>query len=156
MGLKKHENLGVNELIHNQVLRTNIIRILWKTVWRITNEISGVKGLRYENRDYSFTYWTGLPTASKTEIKMFLQQKVVLIVVHNDVTMKSKLKRKQFIDSTLSVVALRNISSACERHSYTRVEKVHVHVSEQTTQTIIFPGYDIDSGICLAAVMDRS
>ena len=78
---------------------------------------------------------------------MFLQQKVVLIFVHNDVTMKSKLKRKQFIDSTLSVVALRNISSACERHSYTRVEKVHVHV---------FPGYDIDSGICLAAVMDRS
>ena len=97
-----------------------------------------------------------MPTASKTEIKMFLQQKVVLIFVHNDVTMKSKLKRKQFIDSTLSVVALRNISSACERHSYTRVEKVHVHVSEQTTQTIIFPGYDIDSGICLAAVMDRS
>ena len=87
---------------------------------------------------------------------MFLPQKVVLIVVHNDVTMKSKLKRKQFIDSTLSVVALRNISSACERHSYTRVEKVHVHVSEQTTQTIIFPGYDIDSGICLAAVMDLS
>ena len=133
MGLKKHENLGVNELIHNQVLRTNIIRILWKTVWRITNEISGVKGLRYENRDCSFTYWTGLPTASKTEIKMFLQQKVVLIFVHYDVTMKSKLKRKQFIDSTLSVVALRNISSACERHSYTGVEKVHVHVLEQTT-----------------------
>ena len=129
MGLKKHENLGVYELIHNQVLRTNIIRILWKTVWRITNEISGVKGLRYENRDYSFTYWTGLPT----EIKMFLPQKVVLIFVHNDVTMKSKLKRKQFIDSTLSVVALRNISSACERHSYTGVEKVHVHVLEQTT-----------------------
>ena len=92
MGLKKHENLGVNELIHNQVLRTNIIRIVWKTVWRIANEISGVKGLRYENRDYSFSYWTGLPTASKTEIKMFLQQKVVLIFVHNDVTMKSKLK----------------------------------------------------------------
>lgn len=67
--------------------------------------------------------------------------------------MKSKLKRKQFIDSTLSVVALRNISSACERHSYTGVEKVHVHVLEQTTRTIIFPGYDIDSGICLAAVM---
>ena len=97
-----------------------------------------------------------MPTASKTEIKMFLQQKVVLIFVHNDVTMKSKLKRKQFIDSTLSVVALRNISSACERHSYTGVEKVHVHVLEQTTRTIIFPGYDIDSGICLAAVMDRS
>ena len=131
MGLKKHENLEVNELIHNQVLR--IIRILWKTVWRITNEISGVKGFRYEKRDYSFTYWTGLATASKTEIKMFLQQKVVLIFVHNDVTMKSKLKRKQFIDSTLSVVALRNISSACERHSYTGVEKVHVHVLEQTT-----------------------
>ena len=56
MGLKKHENLGVNELIHNQVLRTNIIRIVWKTVWRIANEISGVKGLRYENRDYSFSY----------------------------------------------------------------------------------------------------
>ena len=86
---------------------------------------------------------------------MFLPQKVVLIVVHNDVTMKSKLKRKQFIDSTLSVVALRNISSACERHSYAGVEKVHVHVLEQTTWTIIFPGYDIDSGIGLAPVMDR-
>ena len=115
-----------------------------------------MKGFRYENRDYSFTYWTDLPTALKLKLKMFLQKNVVLIGVHNDVTMKSKLKRKQFIDSTLSVVALRNISSACERHSYTGVENVHVHVLEQTTCTIIFPGYDIDSGICLASAMDRS
>ena len=76
MGLKKHENVGVNELIHNQVLRTNIIRILWKTVWRITNEISGVKGLRYENRDYSFTYWTGLPTALKLKLKFFYHKRL--------------------------------------------------------------------------------
>ena len=76
MGLKKHENLGVNELIHNQVLLTNIIRIVWKTVWRIANEISGVKGLRYENRDYSFTYWTGLPTASKLKLKCFYHKRL--------------------------------------------------------------------------------
>ena len=28
-----------------QVLPTNIIRTAWQTVWRITNEISGMKGL---------------------------------------------------------------------------------------------------------------
>lgn len=48
MGLKKHENLGVNELIHNQVLRTNIIRILWQIVKRITDDILGMKGLKHE------------------------------------------------------------------------------------------------------------
>ena len=29
----------------NQILQTNIMRIIWQTVRRITNEILGVKGL---------------------------------------------------------------------------------------------------------------
>ena len=32
-------------LIQYQILPTNIMRIIWQTVWRIINEILGVKGL---------------------------------------------------------------------------------------------------------------
>ena len=34
-------------LIEVQILQTNIIRSVWQTVGRITNEILGVKGLRH-------------------------------------------------------------------------------------------------------------
>ena len=33
-------------MIQYQILRANIIRVVWQTVRRITNEISGVKWLR--------------------------------------------------------------------------------------------------------------
>ena len=33
------------KLIRYQILQTNIMRIVWQTVRRITNEILGVKGL---------------------------------------------------------------------------------------------------------------
>ena len=37
--------LGMSQLIQYQILRTSIIRIVWQTVRRITNEILGVKKL---------------------------------------------------------------------------------------------------------------
>ena len=40
--IKKKTQLGDYKLIQYQILQTNIIRIVWR---RITNEISGVKGL---------------------------------------------------------------------------------------------------------------
>ena len=39
------------KLIKDQILRTNIIRIVKQTVRRITNKISGVKGLIYSCND---------------------------------------------------------------------------------------------------------
>ena len=33
-------------LIQHQILQTNMMRIVWQTVRRITNEILGVKGLK--------------------------------------------------------------------------------------------------------------
>ena len=36
-------------LIQSQILQTNIIRIVWQTVGRISNEILGAKGLKREN-----------------------------------------------------------------------------------------------------------
>ena len=39
------------KLIKDQILRTNIIRIIKQTVRRITNKISGVKGLIYSCSD---------------------------------------------------------------------------------------------------------
>ena len=41
---KEKYQLPDYELIQYQILKTNIVRILWQTVKRITNEISGVKG----------------------------------------------------------------------------------------------------------------
>ena len=43
--IKKKDNLGDYQLIQYQVFLTNIIRILWQTVRRITDEILGAKGL---------------------------------------------------------------------------------------------------------------
>ena len=43
---KEKYQLGDNQLIQSQILPTNITRIVWETVRRITNEILGVKGLR--------------------------------------------------------------------------------------------------------------
>ena len=34
-------------LIQYQILQTDIIRIVWKTAKKITNEILGVEGLRF-------------------------------------------------------------------------------------------------------------
>ena len=39
------DNLGDYLLIQYQILQSNIIRIVWQTVERVTDEISGVKGL---------------------------------------------------------------------------------------------------------------
>ena len=47
MRIKKNiNNLEDCWLIQNQILQTQIIRIVWQTVRRITNEILGVQGLR--------------------------------------------------------------------------------------------------------------
>ena len=47
MRIKKNiNNLEDCWLIQNQILQTQIIRIVWQTVRRTTNEILGVKGLR--------------------------------------------------------------------------------------------------------------
>ena len=43
---KNNNNLEDCWLIQNQILQTQIIRIVWQTVRRITNEILGVQGLR--------------------------------------------------------------------------------------------------------------
>ena len=34
--------------MHHQILQTNILRIVWQIVRRITDEILGVKGLKVE------------------------------------------------------------------------------------------------------------
>ena len=44
--IKEKYQLGDYKLIQYQILQTNIIRTVWQTVRRITNEILGVKGLR--------------------------------------------------------------------------------------------------------------
>ena len=47
MRIKKNiNNLEDCWLIQNQILQTQIIRIVWQTVRRTTNEILGVQGLR--------------------------------------------------------------------------------------------------------------
>ena len=43
--IKKKYQLEDNKLIQYQILQTNIMRIAWQTVRRITSEILGVKGL---------------------------------------------------------------------------------------------------------------
>ena len=40
------------KLIQYQILSTNIIRIVWQTVRRITNKILGVKELSFQDRIY--------------------------------------------------------------------------------------------------------
>ena len=45
MRIKKNVNWGNYQLIQYQILQTNIIRIVWQTVRRITNKILGLKGL---------------------------------------------------------------------------------------------------------------
>ena len=42
--IKKETKLGDYKLTQYQILQTNIIRIVWQTVRRITREILGVKG----------------------------------------------------------------------------------------------------------------
>ena len=44
MRIKKHQS-GDSKFIQYQILRTNLIRIVWQIIRRITNEILGVKGL---------------------------------------------------------------------------------------------------------------
>ena len=47
MRIKKNiNNLEDCWLIQNQILKTQIIRIVWQTVRRITNEILGVQGVK--------------------------------------------------------------------------------------------------------------
>ena len=47
MRIKKNiNNLEDCWLIQNQILQTQIIKIIWQTVRRTTNEILGVQGLR--------------------------------------------------------------------------------------------------------------
>ena len=47
MRIKKNiNNLEDCWLIQNQILQTQIIRIVWQTVRRITNEILGVQGVK--------------------------------------------------------------------------------------------------------------
>ena len=47
MRIKKNiNNLEDRWLIQNQILKTQIIRIVWQTVRRITNEILGVQGVK--------------------------------------------------------------------------------------------------------------
>ena len=48
---KKNINWG---LIQQQILRTNIIRIVWKTVKRITEEIMGVNGFTFHGHLETF------------------------------------------------------------------------------------------------------
>ena len=47
MRIKKNINYGItnNLLVRHQILQTNIMRIIWLTVRRITDEILRVKGL---------------------------------------------------------------------------------------------------------------
>ena len=45
MRMKEKYQSGDYQLIQKQILQTNIIRFVWQTVRRITNEIWGVKGL---------------------------------------------------------------------------------------------------------------
>ena len=42
--IKKETKLGDYKLMQYQILQTNIIRIVWQTVRRITREMLGVKG----------------------------------------------------------------------------------------------------------------
>ena len=42
--IKKETKLGDYKLMQYQILQTNMIRIVWQTVRRITREILGVKG----------------------------------------------------------------------------------------------------------------
>ena len=44
-GNKEKYQPGDYKLIQYQILQTNITRIVWQTVRRITNEILGIKGL---------------------------------------------------------------------------------------------------------------
>ena len=44
--IKKKSQLGDYKLIQYQILQIEMIRILWQTLGRTTNEILGVKGLR--------------------------------------------------------------------------------------------------------------
>ena len=46
MRIKKKFQLGDYKLIQYQIYQTNIIRTVWQTVRRITNEILGVGGLK--------------------------------------------------------------------------------------------------------------
>ena len=47
MRIKKKNHLGDYKVIQCQILQTNIKRTIWQTVRRITNEILGVKGLKW-------------------------------------------------------------------------------------------------------------
>ena len=44
--IKKKSQLGDYKLIQYQILKTEMIRILWQTLGRTTNEIFGVEGSR--------------------------------------------------------------------------------------------------------------
>ena len=52
--------LWAYQLIWYQILQTNIIRIIWQTVRRITNEILKVKGLNQQCAHWVHVYEAGL------------------------------------------------------------------------------------------------
>ena len=47
MRIKKNINKGITNWSNTKILQIYMIRNIWQTVRRITNEIMGVKGLRY-------------------------------------------------------------------------------------------------------------
>ena len=62
------------KLIQYQILRSNIIKIAWQTVRRITNKILGVKGLRTDgqyglNKTFNDLYFRRQIPKTNREIK---------------------------------------------------------------------------------------
>ena len=55
---KEKYQLGVYKLMQYQILQTNITRIVWQTIRRITNEILGVK--RLSSLRKVFPFWLDL------------------------------------------------------------------------------------------------
>ena len=51
---KEKYQLGVYKLMQYQILQTNITRIVWQTIRRITNEILGVKRLSSLRKVFPF------------------------------------------------------------------------------------------------------
>ena len=47
MRIKKNINKGITNWSNTKILQIYMIRNIWQTVRRITNEIMGVKGLRF-------------------------------------------------------------------------------------------------------------
>ena len=78
---KKREKyqLGDYKLIQYQILHTNIARIVWQTVRRITNEILGVKGLR-QSHTFLNRSWGAARAPVRVWVKNVLQSSRVLFI----------------------------------------------------------------------------